>query len=201
MLSYIAGGTKHGTRNESLSPPWGLHLGLITRGGNVAPLFTTPVAICLPGVLSGQVISTLAKRPSAETELLFLLLLHLSPPGEEGVFSPSPSRGVRAGDDDGGRARWPVKEGRVKAATVQAIRNNEDEMGCRSISTLAAALLVGQSVLGSRRNARYVRIFSPKIFFFFSFSKYIFLLFFSLGSLILGINPLDSSICSRNIGV
>lgn len=49
----------------------------------------------------------------------------------------------------------------MKAATEEAIRNNEDEMGCRSISTLAAALLVGQSVLGSRRNPRYVPIFSP----------------------------------------
>lgn len=56
--------------------------------------------------------------------------------------------------------RWRRGGRRVKAATAEeSIRNNEDEMGCRALSTLAAALLVGQSVLGSRRNARYVRIF------------------------------------------
>lgn len=138
------------------------------------------MAICFAGVIS-QVISTLAPtvKPSTLTRAFFSLFFHRFPAslystawrrlgGWSVLCGPragtrKPSRRAplktRRGMIEDERDRWRRGERRVKAATEKAIRNNEDEMGCRALPTFSAALLLGQSLLGSRRNSRYVRIF------------------------------------------
>lgn len=159
---YITGGK---TRNKA-NP-----LGITPWVNYTLRFCLPPLSLFVFQVLSSQVISTLADLARPRHELLFFrsrLPLSLRR-GSQRVSTPSSplersihvvrARGMTM--EDGRGDRWRRGEGRVKAATEEAIRNNEDEMGCRSISTLAAALLVGQSLLGSRRNPRYVPIFSP----------------------------------------